>query len=790
MSYNFENLSPLDFEKLGIDLLQASLGIQLIETFAPGPDWCIDGRFVDNSGKKTIIQCKHFVEFSNLKQELKKETEKIKSLSKQKKIPQLFNYILITSLKLTPQKKNDLKGVIPYLQKDNDIYGREDLNNLIKQYPDIEKNHFKLWLDSTAVLKRIFSNDIYNQTDFEIDSIKKEMKLYVETDNLRLVNKKLEKNKFCIISGIPGVGKTTLAKMLIFKFLMKDFDKKTELVVIKNNIREALNVYSSKKRMLFYYDDFLGTTFLNEALPKNEDSQLIDFIDKIRTDENKRFILTTREYILNQAFASYEKMGSSDLLSSKFIIRLEQYSPKDKAKILFNHLYFSEIDKEYLQNLKDNKRYRDIVRHRNFNPRLIKFMGKKDNLRNVAYNRYSDWCIQNLDNPGKIWEGAFNNISSNSKALLYYLITMPRPLVYNKNEFKFNSFYNKYCNKYNLSLISNPLKESIKEIGDTFISLEQNRDKSITIEFINPSVNDFLEFLIKKDKILTKNLIEISSYPIQLQKVIAILNSENEDKFLDILRDTEIQKSILELTKNKQKNKKMNNIFSLIFNSISDEFLDSNKSFLQELLDNFIRKFKSPKYKENISLSECINCLDILEEKNPLYFGKKEELLEKAKKAFCHDIDGLDFVFVEKFMSKFPSTIDEQTKNHVFKEVHEAIGEWYRNAKTFDSPEDIREIANDMCEIEEIFDIDGYSEELYGLADEIEMDIEREEEERKREEEEYPKYESVPGWYIRKTQIKKEPSITNEEMDKILENFLEKESSISNEKLDEMFKKL
>ncbi|MDE0118668.1 MAG: restriction endonuclease [Bdellovibrionales bacterium] len=72
MSYTFENLSPLDFEKLGVDLLQKHLEQPLIETFKPGKDWGIDGRFINGLGQTTIIQFKHYKNFQDLKSNLKK----------------------------------------------------------------------------------------------------------------------------------------------------------------------------------------------------------------------------------------------------------------------------------------------------------------------------------------------------------------------------------------------------------------------------------------------------------------------------------------------------------------------------------------------------------------------------------------------------------------------------------------------------------------------------------------------------------------------------------------------
>ena len=749
MLYNFENLSPLDFEKLGINLLEKHLAIPLIETFKVGRDWTIDGRFIDSSGITNIIQCKHYKKFSNLKQDLKHETEKIKSLCEQKKLPDLFKYILITSLGLTPKNKKEIRECIPYLKKDQDIYGRDELNSLIEKYPEIEKNHFKLWINSTNVLQLILNQDIYNQTYFQKDSIKRKIELYVETGSINLAEKILEDNNFCIISGVPGVGKTTLAEMLILKYL----SRKYELIVISRDIKEALKVYSPKKRILFYYDDFLGTTFLKEYLPKNEDSHLVQFINKVKKDKNKKFILTTREYILKQALATYEKIKNADVLSGKFILELNQYSLKNKAEILLNHLYFSEIEKEFLKNLKDNKKYRDIVRHRNFNPRLIEFMGKKSNLRNIAHNRYSDWCIQNLDNPEKIWEYAFRNVSSNSQAVLYYLASSRLPISYTTIESDFNSFYEDYCQKYRLPLISDPLQKSMKELEDSFISLQQDSSGSINISFINPSVNDFLESLIKEDIVLSKNLIEIYSYSSQIQRVLAIIASKEKNKLLDMLRDKEVQISILELTKKKQmsiKETECSNIFSFVFKSMPDECISSNKGFLEELLSNLTGKFKSPIYKGNVSLSECMKCLDILEKNQTLYFGRRESLLEKAKKAFCQNIGEEDFLFVKDFMNKFSLIIDEQIEKQVIKEAQETVEKWYEEAIDWDEPEEIRTLASDMHELEEAFNIEGYSEELDGLADEKESEAKIEDED----------YEPDTNWHT-----KKEDTISNEELD-------------------------
>ncbi len=42
--------------------------------------------------------------------------------------------------------KEILEILSPYCIESNGILGRDDLNNLLTQYPEIERQHFKLWL--------------------------------------------------------------------------------------------------------------------------------------------------------------------------------------------------------------------------------------------------------------------------------------------------------------------------------------------------------------------------------------------------------------------------------------------------------------------------------------------------------------------------------------------------------------------------------------------------------------------------------------------------------------------
>lgn len=229
--YDFKVLSPADFEDLTRDLLQQLWKVKL-ESFKTGRDQGIDLRYAVVPGHSTIIQCKHYVgsTVAKLIHDLRtKEMPKITRLA-----PQF--YVLVTSLQLSPADKDKLVSVLqPYVRTPDTIIGAEDLNNLLGLHSEIETKHFKLWLSSTAVLERVLYNASQVETDFNVDRVRRALPLYVQTENYSRAMKILEESKFVIISGVPGIGKTTLADMLLFAHLEAGYHP----VVIKSKSVEG-----------------------------------------------------------------------------------------------------------------------------------------------------------------------------------------------------------------------------------------------------------------------------------------------------------------------------------------------------------------------------------------------------------------------------------------------------------------------------------------------------------------------------------------------------------------------
>jgi hypothetical protein len=176
--YDFRTLSPLDFEELVRDLLQAELHV-LMESFGPGRDLGIDFRFANANGK-AIVQAKHFLDSgaAALIRVARRENQKISKLSPHR-------YLLATSVSLTPVIKRKLRQALPGVQlAESDIFGRSDLNNLLGRHPEIERKHFKLWIASTAVLERILHSGVYNRTQTEMEIIRSIVPRFVHNDSV------------------------------------------------------------------------------------------------------------------------------------------------------------------------------------------------------------------------------------------------------------------------------------------------------------------------------------------------------------------------------------------------------------------------------------------------------------------------------------------------------------------------------------------------------------------------------------------------------------------------------
>ena len=500
INYDFLSLSPYEFESLSRDLLQKHLNCHL-ESFSSGADNGIDLRYCSD-GNNLIIQCKRYKEFSTLYSALKKEQKKVHLLAPTR-------YIVVTSVELTPQRKERIFNLFhPYIIEKEDILGRDDLNNLISKYPDIERNNFKLWLSSVNVLQEIINRNIVNQSRFVLDDIRDKLKVYVENESYFEAVRILEEEKYVIISGIPGIGKTTLAEIIVYNLLASGVD---EFVFLSDSIKEGYDMFDNTKSQVFLFDDFLGSNFFMNSLRTNEDSSIIRFISKIQRSSNKYLIFTTREYILNQAKIKYELFDNADF--AKCIIDLSKYTKLAKAKILYNHLFFYEVPIEYVNQLNQQKYIFKILEHRNYNPRIIEAVTKNKIWDNISPVEFPSYIYNAFENPELIWKHTFENgIQQKSRIILYVLLILGGSCEYDKLFDEVSSFTKGTGNNYSANYTRLSFKNCIKELENTFIGINTNASSGSNITYQNPSIQDFIVNYIQQEEELKLDLISNATY--------------------------------------------------------------------------------------------------------------------------------------------------------------------------------------------------------------------------------------------------------------------------------------
>jgi hypothetical protein len=552
MEYDYSKLNDREFEILAATVIEKEQSIK-VEIFKSGRDGGVDGRFWIGDKKEGIIQCKHYLEtpYSQLISKLKnEELDKVKKLNPSK-------YIFITSKALSRINKKEILNIFkPYIQTERDIWGKEDLNLFLskKENQDVVERNYKLWITSTSVLDILINNAIKGRSQFTIRDIEEKSFRYVVTENHNKGLKILEENNVIILTGEPGIGKTTLADNLAILYIAKGY----EFCDIEENISEAESLYreNEQKKILFYCDDFLGSN-IYDAINNKKDSHIVKFISRIRKDNSKKFILTSRTNILNKAYSLSHIFQNLKIRENEFLLTIENLTNIDKAKILYNHIYHSKLPKQFIDVIYKDKRYKDIIKHRNFNPRIIEFITDSSVIGDIKSENYWTYIHQSLNNPEVIWEGYFQNQTDDFVRALTFLTVFNNGKI---SEESLRDSYNTYLRIHPLNFGDNSDKsfESVRKLATkSLLNRNQIGDEKYEYVLFNPSIADFV----------------LGAYSNEIDLICNILKSLNSEVSIDylhtLLRNNKINKN--------HTSRILDNLFDFFFES---KLKDENWDFL------------------------------------------------------------------------------------------------------------------------------------------------------------------------------------------------------------------
>lgn len=487
MTYDFHQLSPHDLELLVRDLLQAETGF-LFESFKAGPDGGVDLRYA-RDGHTIVVQVKHYVKtgFAGLLRDLQAEVAKVTALRPSR-------YLLATSVPLSPANKDRIAALFGGAPNPTDVLGQEDLNNLLTRHQAVEQKHYKLWLASRAVLDRVLHNDLAIQAEFQVEKVHATIRRNVRGDAYPRALEILERDRVVIISGAPGVGKTTLANMLLYRHLEADWQP----VIIRRDINEGQKLFQPGRQQIFYFDDFMGATYLGERAPGlagNADRAIADFIEMVRAAPNARLILTTREHIWGQAFTVSERLRQAGLDAHKTVLRINDYGQGDRARILYNHLYFSDLPDAYKDAMLAGGFYLEVVRHPKFNPRLIEWASSFNRLRATPPGQYQTFVRRLLADPSEVWLHAYEQqLSDAGRSLLLALYSLGGETEGDRLHAAFQALHEVRTKRWALPRRPDDWASAMAEVTNAFLRPVGKTAFAV----LDPSVIDLVNAVIRK----------------------------------------------------------------------------------------------------------------------------------------------------------------------------------------------------------------------------------------------------------------------------------------------------
>jgi hypothetical protein len=517
MTYDFKRLSGADFEEIVHDLLQEDWKTEL-EIFAGGRDGGVDLRRV-TPDELLIVQCKNYEGsgYNTLKAKMRNE-ELVKIAARRPD-----RYVLVTSVDLTVAQKDELFSLLtPWVVSKKDIIGKTELCAKLASHDDVVRRHHKLWLTSVAVMEQIMLGAERVQTSADINRMQRKLDVYVETDALRRAVDILNSNKVVIISGEPGIGKSTLADMIMLDHIANLFQP----AIIRSSLNEGRALAASGRPTIFYFDDFLGQTYLGDRpdfLGKREDADLVAFIEWVRHSEKHRFVLTTREHILTEALMRSERLRHADLNEDRCVITIKDLSRGQKARILYNHLEFSDLPVEYKTEILKDDFYLKVVDYEGFSPRVIQWLSSYNRLRSVPVERYQGHVEALMKNPLEIWRHAFEHeLSQAAREILVVLYSFTYRAYVDDLKKCFDTFHSYTVRRLNERAKSGAFHSAMKELDGSFIIINKQNE----VRFINPSIADYVATVLVDDQEL---IIDLFRSAIYFAQISSLLDSSAED---------------------------------------------------------------------------------------------------------------------------------------------------------------------------------------------------------------------------------------------------------------------
>ena len=481
------SLSAEEFEDFACDLIERHRGIDF-ERASSKKDEGIDGLY-ETDNDFIIVQVKHYHQsgFRKLLAKVKQEIQRPRERNP-------TEYILATSLSLTRGNKREIKNSLEKLIAAKVcVYGAEDICSFARKNSDIISQYRKISADDLSMHENYW---VKKENESRVGEARYKDGFFADYPDVQVARKILDENNSIIITGGPGMGKTSLAFRLLLQyadigwapFIVNDFRK---IPIIDN------------KKQIIFFDDIFGSIQLDLNNLSMHGQRLLMLLKKAKASETLKVILTVRSYIIQEAQIKTESLKDVLINLITFKLKLSMYNLNSKGSILHNHLRLNKVSRMKIQSLIDAGSILKIIEHRKFIPRIVELMTDATKIDSISTEDYPGRFLHMMDNPDEIWETAFCNMSIACQHLLISLFFENSKVSRsNTHERNFQLMHSHICllNTRPTSFVD--YHNSIKILTDGFIKI-RNVGKSLKkIEFNNPSLEDYLAKHINNSSLL------------------------------------------------------------------------------------------------------------------------------------------------------------------------------------------------------------------------------------------------------------------------------------------------
>jgi hypothetical protein len=200
--------------------------------------------------------------------------------------------------------------------------------------------------------------------------------------------------------------------------------------------------------------------------------------------------LTSRSTVLNRGKSLTDRFRLAKLEKHEFEIEVKSLEEIDKARILHSRMWFSGLSREYLEVIVDKRRYWTIIRHTNFNPRLISFITDPSRFEGVPPSDYWSYIEETLENPIDVWEHVFISQLTDWSRLTVLLVVFAGGSI---EERRLRSCYESLSSE---PLVQNYVGDSDFDMGlRVLVGSVLNRrveTGNATLTLFNPSIADYV----------------------------------------------------------------------------------------------------------------------------------------------------------------------------------------------------------------------------------------------------------------------------------------------------------